>query len=160
MLHNANTYAGVPIGHSVTLKESYSSVQMVLQKLCYNEHKWLICVDLKMVNLLLGQQGGYVKCPCFLCLWDSRADDQHWQRKDCPVREELVVWENNLINEPLVDRDIILLPPLHIKLGLMKQFVKALAKNADCFQYIRNRFPASSYEKLKQEFLMDHKSES
>ena len=80
LLHNASTYAGVPIGHSVTLKENYSAVQMVLQKLCYNEHKWAICVDLKMVKILLGQQAGYVKYPCFLCLWDSRADDQHWQR--------------------------------------------------------------------------------
>ena len=45
LLHNARTYAGVSIGHSVTLKESYLTVQMVLQKLCYNEHKWAICVD-------------------------------------------------------------------------------------------------------------------
>jgi len=102
-----------------------------------------------MVNLLLGQQGDYVKYPCFLCLWDSRADNQHWQRKDWPVREELVVGENNMINEPLVDRDRILLPPLHIKLGVMKQFVKALDKNGDCFRYICNRFPATSYEKVK-----------
>jgi len=65
MLHNANTYAGVPIGRSVTLKESYSAVEMVLQKLCCNEHKWLICVDLKMVNLLLGQQGGDVNIHAF-----------------------------------------------------------------------------------------------
>jgi len=28
-----------PNGHSVTLKENYSTVEMVLQKLCYNEHK-------------------------------------------------------------------------------------------------------------------------
>jgi len=133
VLHNANNYAGVPTGHSVTLKESYLTEEMVLQKPCYNEHKWLICVDLKMVNLLLGQQGSYVKYPCFLCLWDSRVDDQHWQRKDFPVREEPVVGENNVINESLVDRDRVLLPPLHIKLGLMKQFVKALDKNADCF---------------------------
>jgi len=83
------------------------------------------------------------------CLWNSRADDQHWQRKDWPVREELVVGENNVINEPLVDRDRILPPPLHIKLGVMKQFVKALDKNADCFRYIRNIFPATSYEKVK-----------
>jgi len=124
MLHNANTYAGVPIDHSVTLKERYSTVEMVLQKLCYNEYKWLICVDLNMVNHLLAQQGGYVRYPCFLCLWDSRAADQRWQRKDWPVREQFVVGENNVINEPLVDRVRILLPPLHIKLGLMKQFVK------------------------------------
>ena len=65
LLHNASIYAGVPNGHSVTLKESYSTVRMVLQKLCYNEHKWAICVDLKMVNILLGQQAGYVKYPVF-----------------------------------------------------------------------------------------------
>ena len=39
-----------------------------------------------MVNILLGQQAGYVKYPCFFCLWDSKADDQHRQRKDWPVR--------------------------------------------------------------------------
>jgi len=122
---------------------------MVLQKLCYNEHKWLISVDLKMVNLLLGQQGGYVNYSCFLCLWNSRADDQHWQRKDWPVREERLVRENNVINESLVDRDRILLPPLHIKLGPMKQFTKGLDKNGDCFRCIHNRFPATSYEKVK-----------
>ena len=54
-----------------------------------------------------------------------------------------------MINEPLVDRDSILLPPLHIKLGLMKQFVKALDKNGDCFGYIRSRFPGTSYEKVR-----------
>ena len=75
LLHNASNYAGVPNGQLVTVKESYSTVQMVLQKLCYNEHKWAICADLKIVNILLGQQAGYVKYPCFLCLWDSRADD-------------------------------------------------------------------------------------
>ena len=39
-----------------------------------------------------------------------------------------------MINEPLVDRDRILLQPLHIKLGVMKQFVKALDNNGDCFR--------------------------
>ena len=102
-----------------------------------------------MVYILLGQQAGYVKYPCFLCLWDSRADDQHWQRENWRVREEFVVGENNVINEPLVDRDSILLPPLHIKLGLMKQFVKALDKIGDCFRYIRSRFPGTSYEKVR-----------
>jgi len=122
---------------------------MVLQKLCYNEHRWLIFVDFKRVNLLLGQQGGYVKYPCFLCLWDSRAPDQHWQRKDWPVREKLAVGENNVKNESLVDRDRILLPPLHIQLGVMKQFEKMLDKNGDCFRYIHNRCLATSYEKVK-----------
>ena len=31
----------------------------------------------------------------------------------------------------------------------MKQFVKALDKNGDCFRYIRSRFPGTSYEKVR-----------
>ena len=149
LLHNGGKFACVPIGHSVILKEHYTSVKMVLQKLCYDEHKWIICVDLKMVNFLLGQQSGYTKYPCFICLWDSRANDQHWEKKDWPIREELVVGEKNVINEPLVNRDRIILPPLHIKLGLMKQFVKALDRDGACFSYICSVFPGLSNEKLK-----------
>ena len=55
----------------------------------------------------------------------------------------------NILEEPLVDREKILLPPLHIKLGLIKQFVKALDKNGACFQYICNTFPELTSEKLK-----------
>ena len=44
----------------------------------------------------------------------------------------------------------VLLPPLHIKLGLMKQFVKALNKEGDCFKYICEKFPIVSEAKLKE----------
>ena len=53
------------------------------------------------------------------------------------------------MNTPLVDRDRIIFPPLHIKLGLMKQFVKALNKDGSCFLYICRSFPGLSDEKLK-----------
>ena len=36
-----------------------------------------------------------------------------------------------------------------MKLGLMKQFVKALDKKGDCFRYICQTFPGLSNEKLK-----------
>ena len=42
-----------------------------------------------------------------------------------------------------------MLPPLYIKLGLMKQFVKALDKNGGCFKYLCRFFPGLSLEKLK-----------
>ena len=41
--------------------------------------------------------------------------------------------DKNVIDEPLVNRARIILPPLHIKLGLMKQFVKALDKHGSYF---------------------------
>ena len=59
------------------------------------------------------------------------------------------VGEKNIVNEPLVDRNRIVFPPLHIKLGLMKQFVKALDKQGDYFDYIRRTFPGLSDEKVK-----------
>ena len=68
---------------------------------------------------------------------------------DWPVRTELKVGEQNVIAAQLVPRDKIIFPPLHIKLGLMKQFVKALDKEGDCFQYICKAFPGLSNEKLK-----------
>ena len=61
-------YISVPIGHSVHLKEEYGHIKKVLELLKYDDHNWIICVHLKMVNFLLGQQGGYTKYPCFLCL--------------------------------------------------------------------------------------------
>ena len=40
------------------VKEHHLNMKMVLQKLRYSEHNWAICVDFKMVNFLLEQQGG------------------------------------------------------------------------------------------------------
>ncbi|XP_056155861.1 keratin, type I cytoskeletal 18-like [Lampris incognitus] len=77
-----NIYGAIPIGHSVTLKEEYANIKVVLEQLKYHDHEWLICVDLKMVSFLLGQQGGYTRYPCFLCYWDSRAKEEHWRREE------------------------------------------------------------------------------
>ena len=46
LLHNGNKYVSVPIGHSTKLKEEYSNNKLVLEKLGYCDHQWLICVDL------------------------------------------------------------------------------------------------------------------
>ena len=139
----------VPITHSTTLKK-YEVVKYVLEKIGYDQHKWFICVDLKKVNLLLGQQSGFTKYPCFLCMWDSWDHAQHYTKKDWTLWEELMPCkERNIINDPLVDRDRILFPPLHIKLSLIKQFTKALDKDGDCFTYLYQAFPGLTMEKLK-----------
>ncbi|KAK5650493.1 hypothetical protein RI129_001522 [Pyrocoelia pectoralis] len=150
LLHNGNLYASVPLAHSTTLKETYEAVKYVLEKICYEQHHWYICVDLKMVNFLLGQQSGFTKYPCFLCMWDSRDRTHHYIQKDWPERKELVPCRaKNVINNPLVNRDKILFPPLHIKLGLIKQFTKALDKAGGCFVYLCQAFPGLTIEKLK-----------
>ena len=149
LLHNGNQYGSIPIGHSVTLKENYENIKTVLETLQYCVHQWLICVDLKIVNFLLGQQGGHTKYPCFLCHCDNRANEEHWAKKEWSPRNTTKPGEKNIVNDPLVDRKNIILPPLHIKLGLMKQFVKALNRSGDCFGYTCSTFPDLSYEKKK-----------
>ena len=82
---------------------------------------------------------------------------EHWERKEWPIRDQLNVGEKNIINEPLVDKNRIVFPLPHIKLGLIKQFVKTLDKQGDCFDYIHRLYPWLSDKKLKLVFLMDLK---
>jgi hypothetical protein len=150
LLHNGNLYGSIPLGHSTTMKEKYDEIKLVLEKILYHDHKWVICVDLKMVNFLLGQQSGFTKYPCFLCMWDSRDRVNHYVMKDWPPRTNMAPCRAaNILEEPLVEREKIIFPPLHIKLGLIKQFVKALDKNGECFKYICSVFPGLTIEKLK-----------
>ncbi|XP_076804943.1 uncharacterized protein LOC143448896 [Clavelina lepadiformis] len=102
-----------------------------------------------MVNFFLGQQSGYTKYPCFMCLWDSRAKTRHRVKKAWLTRENLEVGKANVIKEPLFQRKKIILPPLYVRLGLMKQFVKALYKDGDCFKYFCRCFPKLTTENLK-----------
>lgn len=50
----------------------------------------------------------------------------------------------------IVDPGKVLLPPLHMKLGLMKQFVEALPKDEQCFKYLCEKFSRLSDAKLKE----------
>ena len=45
---------------------------------------------------------------------------------------------------------MIILPSLHIKLGLFKNFVKALDKNGAGFYYLKETFPRVSDSKIKE----------
>ena len=64
-------------------------------------------------------------------------------------RQSLASGDKKVINDPLVDRKNIVFSPLHIKLGLMEQFVKALDHSGECFSYICSNFPGLSEEKKK-----------
>ena len=44
----------------------------------------------------------------------------------------------------------VLLPPLHIKLDLMRNFVKVMDKNGAAFQHLSTVFPGLSDAKLKE----------
>lgn len=54
----------------------------------------------------------------------------------------------------MVDTKKVLLPTLHTKLGLMKQVVKALDKDCDCFKYLCKKFPDPSEVRLREEIFV------
>lgn len=150
LLHNRNVFPSVPVAYTVKLKESYESMKLILQCINYSKFEWLICADLKVVALLQGMQLGFTKFCCFLCEWDSRARDKHYELKMWPIRQSLEPGEKNVLHHPLAPQNKIILPPLHIKLGLMKNFVKAMNRESVAFQYIREKFPKVSDAKIKE----------
>ncbi|XP_058885016.1 uncharacterized protein LOC131737778 [Acipenser ruthenus] len=74
---------------------------------------------------------------CYFCMVDPSK------------RTGFSVGRNNVKWEPLVDPRKVLMPPLHIKLGLMKQFVRALDKESAAFKYLQDFFPKLSEAKVK-----------
>ncbi len=55
----------------------------------------------------------------------------------------------NVKSHALVSPQKIIFPPLHIKLGIMKSFVKALNRNGLGFAYLKEKFPRVSEAKLQ-----------
>ena len=82
-------------------------------------------------------------------MWDSKARTEHWIKKHWPVRNELIPGSLNVLAPLLVEGSKTVFPPLHIKLGIMKQFVKALEEDGHCFRHICMKFPGPTIEKLK-----------
>ena len=74
-----------------------------------------------------------------MCEWDSRNRINHWIKRGWPLRKSLTPGYRNILHPALVDRSNVILPSLLIKLGRMKQFVKAL-----------NKFPYMSAEKARE----------
>ena len=123
LLHTRNVLPSIPIAHSVTLRETYDNLAFILDRIKYKDHQWLICADLKVVAILNGLQSGYTKFMCFLCTWDSRMKSEHYTRRTWPPQETYKLGSHNVIHEPFVEKEKIILPNLHIKLGITKQFV-------------------------------------
>jgi len=57
-------------------------------------------------------------------------------------------------NQPLVEPSKILLPSMHLKLGLVKNFVKAMNQEEVAFTYLRVKFPRLSEAKVKEDIFI------
>ena len=139
LLHNGNEKPSIPVAHGTGLNETYESMELLLRLIKYKEHTWNICGDLKVLSLFLGLQLGYTKHMCFLCLWNSRDNTNHYKKHDWPSRTEHVVGKYNVKHPALIDAQRVHLSPLHIKLGLMKNFVKGMDHESSGFRYLKDK---------------------
>lgn len=136
LLHITNKLPSIPIAHGYNVPETYDTIKAVLKLIQYEEYKWFICADLKIVAILMGLTQGYAKHQCFLCLWEGRQDHLHYDKthKWAP-RNTFRIGQNNQEKPPLVtDQSKILLPPLHIKLGLVRNFTMKLKRDGRAYE--------------------------
>ena len=84
----------------------------------------------------LGLQLGYTKHMFFLCLWNSQDDSNHFSKVQWDLPEVLDAGRFNVKHVPLADPKNVLRPPIHIKLGLRKYFVRAMGQDSE-FKYFK-----------------------
>ena len=150
LLHNGNKYPSIPIAHSVHLKESYDNMELLLEAIKYSEYQWILCGDLKVIGLLWVCNRASQSTDVFSDSGIVELYPSITSRKTGGLEALFFSGEHSLKENPLVDMNKVLLPPLHIKLGLMKNFVKALHKNGAAFQHLSTVFPGLSAAKLKE----------
>ena len=139
MLHTINQCPSIPLAHSVVMKENYQNVKALLDALNYAQYEWDVIGDFRIVTFLMGLQGGFTKFPCFLCLWNSRNTFLHYKVKNWPLKSSYDVGIYNVKLAPLVDAKKVLFSPLHIKFGLVKQFVKKMNPEGEAFKHSHSR---------------------
>lgn len=131
LLKNGNDQPSVLLAYS-RCGETYENLRKILELINYGteDHNWLIVCDFKVLNMLRGLGGGYPKHPCIFCTWEGHAFKSHWDQKDenSPLRGEAVIGQLSVQATPLVPIENILLPPLHLKLGLVSQPLKVLGR--------------------------------
>jgi len=70
--------------------------------------------------------------------WDRK---HHYIQKQWHKRKSLIPGQENAVNTPLINHEKNYLPPLHIKLRLIKNSIKTVDHNSAGFMYLKNKFP-------------------
>ena len=103
-----------------------------------------------MIAILLELQTGYTKYCCFLCYWKSKARDKHHTVKVWSECNSFEPGQRNVVEDPLVDNKNVILPPLHINVGIVKNFLTAIVRNGNAFGYLKSKFLKLSDAKIRE----------
>lgn len=148
LLHIGNKFPSVPIGYTRSTAETYEIIKLLLDLINYNEHQWQVCCDLKVVGLLKGLKRGFSKHQCFLCTWEGRKRELHYTNYQWNSRTTFQIGIDSIDHIPLIPSSKIILPPLHIKLGMIRNFLVKLDKNGAAFKELAKIFPKLSTAKI------------
>jgi hypothetical protein len=149
LLHNGNKLPSIPVAYAPSTKETYTTMNDILVEVDYKKYQWEVGGDFKVTAVLLGLQAGYTKYSSFLCEWNSHARGTDYSRKHWPHRQSLTPGLKNVTHKPLIKPSKVLPLQLHIKLGLMKNFLRALNVNGSAFMYLCGKFPTLTFEKVR-----------
>ena len=86
----------------------------------------------------------------FLVRMGQQGLEKSLHQEGMAKRESLTPGQKNFVHPSLVNSDMLILPSLHLKFGLFKNFVKALNKNGAGFHYLKEKFPSVSNSKIKE----------
>lgn len=134
-----NKHLSIPLAHAVRMKGTYANIQGLLKKIWHENYLWNICADLKLWQSWLGARKSF----CVLREWESRA--RKWL-----LRAEKILGQKNVARRAVVEKTKMYLPPLYIKVGLIKIFLKAVTKEDEVFNYLRQNFPRKIEAKIKE----------
>lgn len=130
--------SSILFSHAVHIKETSDNIKQLLRCINYNQHKWKLCGDLKVVGPLLGLQGRYTKYCCFLWEWNNWCRRSHCIKRNWSLRQSQEP-ERKIFSIHHESKKLLLLP-FHIKLGFMKTFVKAMDKTKVAFRYVQSKW--------------------
>lgn len=143
LMHKLNKLPTIPIAYSTNTKETYEIMKEILEAVNYNAHKWRICCDLKVVAILCGMQEG-IQPICVLCacgIQDLAIKIKTHSTNEIIGHLEHTIEQQNIKKTSLVDNNKVLIPPLHVKLGVVKSFIKRIAERKEVFLSLRRVFP-------------------
>ena len=116
----------------------------------YMKYQWQVCGDLEVFAIFLGLQQSYMKFCCLLSEWNSQVKTFHYKKRDWPCWPSLELGTKNAQHILLIESSNILLPSVHIRLGLMKNFFKVMDQTGSAFRYFTEKFPGISIAKTKE----------
>jgi hypothetical protein len=150
LLCNKQKFPSIPIFYTEEKKEKRENIEELLKKINYNKYLWHFCGDLKMIGVTLGIQGTNASRPCFLCDWERPRSGEMWSSKKGNLRSSWIKGKDpNIVAEPLVPLEKVLLPPLHIKIEIMTQIMKVFVQRPELSKFIHEKFPRLSEAKIQ-----------